>query len=115
VTRDSKNPELAAEFVKFIASEKQMAKFCVDAQFIPVRKSLVERGLDYTMRPKEMAVFVEQSKTVPETMAAEQTIPKFNEINQVLADELELAFKSGQSPKTTVKNITNKSKDILGS
>jgi multiple sugar transport system substrate-binding protein len=115
VTRDSGNPELAAEFVNFIASEKQMAQFCVDAQFIPVRKSLVEQGLDYTMRPKEMAVFVEQSKTVPETMAAEQTIPKFNEINQVLADELELAFKSGQSPKTTAKNIASESKDILGS
>ena len=114
VTKDSQDPELAAEFVKFIASEEQMAQFCVDAQFIPVRKSLVKQGLDYTMRPKEMNVFVEQSETVPETMAAEQTIPKFNEINQVLADELELAFKEGQSPETTAKNIANESKEILG-
>ena len=114
VTKDSQDPELAAEFVKFIASEEQMAQFCVDAQFIPVRKSLVKQGLDYTMRPKEMTVFVEQSETVPETMAAEQTIPKFNEINQVLADELELAFKEGQSPETTAKNIANESKEILG-
>jgi multiple sugar transport system substrate-binding protein len=114
VTKDSQDPELAAEFVKFIASEEQMAQFCVDAQFIPVRKSLVKQGLDYTMRPKEMTVFVEQSETVPETMAAEQTIPKFNEINQVLADELELAFKEGQSPETTAKNIASETNEILG-
>jgi multiple sugar transport system substrate-binding protein len=61
-----------------------------------------------------MTVFVEQSETVPETMAAEQTIPKFNEINQVLADELELAFKEGQSPETTAKNIASETKEILG-
>ena len=114
VTKDSQDPELAAEFVKFIASEEQMAQFCVDAQFIPVRKSLVKQSLDYTMRPKEMTVFVEQSETVPETMAAEQTIPKFNEINQVLADELELAFKEGQSPETTAKNIASETEEILG-
>jgi multiple sugar transport system substrate-binding protein len=114
VTKDSQNPELSAEFVKFIASEEQMAQFCVDAQFIPVRTSLVEQGLDYTLRPEEMTVFVEQSETVPEKMAAEQTIPKFNEINQVLADELELAFKAGQSPETTAKNIANETQEILG-
>jgi multiple sugar transport system substrate-binding protein len=114
VTKDSQNPELAAEFVKFIASDEQMKRFCVDAQFIPVRKSLAEQGLDYTLRPAEMQVFVEQSSTVPLKMAAEQTIPKFNQINQVLADELELAFKSGQSSETTAKNIANGIEEALG-
>lgn len=114
VTKDSQNPELAAEFVKFIASEKQMAQFCIDAQFIPVRKALVEKGLDYTMRPEQMQVFVEQSSTVPTEMAKEQTIPEFNKINQVLADELELAFKSGQAPETTAKNIASGINEALG-
>jgi multiple sugar transport system substrate-binding protein len=114
VTKDSQNPELAADFVKFIASEEQMAQFCIDAQFIPVRKALVEQGLDYTMRPEQMQVFVRQSATVPTKMAQEQTLPEFNKINQVLADELELAFKSGQSPETTAKNIASGIKEALG-
>jgi multiple sugar transport system substrate-binding protein len=114
VTKDSQNPELAADFLKFVASEEQMAQFCIDAQFIPVRKSLVEQGLDYNLRPEEMQVFVEQSSTVPTEMAREQTLPEFNKINQVLADELELAFKSGQSPDTTAKNISSGIEEALG-
>jgi multiple sugar transport system substrate-binding protein len=114
VTKDSQNPELAADFLKFIASEEQMAQFCIDAQFIPVREALVEQGLDYTMRPEQMQVFVEQSATVPTEMAAEQTMPEFNKINQVLADELELAFKSGQAPETTAKNIASGIEESLG-
>jgi multiple sugar transport system substrate-binding protein len=114
VTRDSQNPELAVDFLKFVASEEQMAQFCVDAQFIPVRESLVEQGLDYTLRPEDMQVFVEQSATVPTEMAREQTLPEFNKINQVLADELELAFKAGQSPETTAKNISSGIEEALG-
>jgi multiple sugar transport system substrate-binding protein len=114
VTKDSENPELAAEFVKFIASEEQMKQFCIDAQFIPVRKSLVSHSLDYTLRPADMRVFVQQSATVPTEMAKEQTLPEFNKINQVLADELELAFKSGQSPETTAKNIANGIEEAMG-
>jgi multiple sugar transport system substrate-binding protein len=114
VTRDSQNPELAVDFLKFLASEEQMAQFCVDAQFIPVREALVEQRLDYTLRPEEMQVFVEQSSTVPTEMAREQTLPEFNKINQVLADELELAFKSGQSPETTAKNISSGIEEALG-
>jgi multiple sugar transport system substrate-binding protein len=114
VTKDSQNPELAADFVKFIASDEQMAQFCIDAQFIPVRRTLVEQGLDYTMRPEQMQVFVQQSATVPTKMAQEQTLPEFNKINQVLADELELAFRSGQSPETTAKNIASGIEEALG-
>jgi multiple sugar transport system substrate-binding protein len=114
VTKDSQNPEMAADFLNFVASEEQMAQFCIDAQFIPVRKALVEQGLDYTLRPEEMQVFVEQSSTVPTEMAREQTLPEFNKINQVLADELELAFKSGQAPETTAKNISGGIEEAMG-
>ena len=52
-----------------------------------------------------MKLFVEQSTTVPTRMAEEQTIPEFNKVDQVLADELEAAFKTGQPAQTTAKNI----------
>lgn len=107
VTRNSKNPELAADFLKFLASEEEMRRFCVEAQFIPTRKSLVEKGLDYSLRPEEMNLFVEQSTTVPEKMAREQTVPEASQITQVLGNELEAAFKIGQSAKDTAKNVSD--------
>lgn len=106
ITRDSKNPELAAEFIKHLASEEEMENFCVEAQFIPTRKSLVERGLDYSLYPGRMNRFVQQSTTVPEKMAQEQTSPNASLITQVLGNELEEAFKIGQSAEETTKNIS---------
>lgn len=115
VTKDTKNPELAADFLKFLASPEQIKQFCVTAQFIPSRKKLVQEGLDYKLRPKDMDVFVKQSSTVPPKMAAEQTIPQFSAIDQVLEDQLEAAFKTGQSAKATAKNISSGIKQALGS
>lgn len=113
VTRDSKNPELAAAFLKHLASEEEMERFCVDAQFIPTRTSLVERGLDYSLYPERMNRFVEQSTTVPEVMAGEQTIPISAPMTQVLGNELEAAFRSGQSAGGTVTNISDGIEEIF--
>jgi multiple sugar transport system substrate-binding protein len=107
VTRDSKNPELAADFLKHLVSEEEMGRFCVEAQFIPTRKSLVERGLDYSLYPERMNLFVEQSTTVPEKMAREQTVPNASQITQVLGNELEAAFRIGQSAEATARNISD--------
>jgi multiple sugar transport system substrate-binding protein len=106
VTRDSKNPELAADFLKYLVSEEEMRRFCVGAQFIPVRTSLVEQGLDYSLRPEQMNLFVEQSTTVPGKMAREQTVPNASQITQVLGNELEAAFRIGQSAEDTARNIS---------
>lgn len=107
VTRDSKNPELAAAFVRHLAGEEEMERFCVDAQFIPTRTALVERGLDYALYPERMNRFVEQSTTVPEGMAGEQTVPISAQMTQVLGNELEAAFRSGQSAEETAANISD--------
>ena len=114
-TKDAKNPTLAADFLKFLASPDQMKQFCITAQFIPTREKLVQQGLDYKLKPKEMNKFVQQSKTVPAKMAAEQTVPSFSSINQVLTDQLEAAFKTGQSPKKTAKAISDGIKQAIGS
>jgi hypothetical protein len=48
-------------------------------------------------------------------MALEQTVPAFGNIVQVLSDELESAFKTGQSPERTVQNITGGVQEALDS
>jgi multiple sugar transport system substrate-binding protein len=113
VTRDSQAPEAAADFLKFLTNEENMREFCTSATFIPVRKTLLEQELDYKVRPQAMELFLEQSTTIPEHMASVEALPVFTEINLVLADELELAFTSGQSPEKTARNIANDIEDAL--
>ena len=84
-----------------------MSQFCIDGGFIPVRTSLAEQGLDYTQKPDQMNRFFEQATTVPAKMAREQTVPAFGDIVQVLTDQLEAAFKTGQAPELTARNIAN--------
>ena len=115
VTRDSPNTEAAADFLKFAGNEENMSRFCIDGGFIPVRTSLAEQGLDYEQSPKQMNRFVEQATTVPEKMAREQTVPAFGNIVQVLADQLESAFKTGQSPEQTARNISGGIQEALDS
>jgi multiple sugar transport system substrate-binding protein len=105
ISRDCRNPEAAADFLKFLAEEAQMREFLSAAQFLPVRTSLVERGLDYELRPDEMKVFVQQTKTIPDALVSTIVHPAWGKFNPRLADELDLAFTSGQSAEQTAANI----------
>lgn len=106
ITKDSKNPELAADFLKHLASEEEMKQFCLEGLFLPTRKALVEQGMDYSTYPERLNLFVEQSTTVPAKMAAEQTAPLSPLFTQVLGNELEQAFKIGQSAEETARRIS---------
>ncbi|MGO4175457.1 ABC transporter substrate-binding protein [Bosea sp. TAF32] len=105
VSRDSKSADTAADFVKFMVEEEAMRSFVTKAQFLPVRKSLKDKGLNYDLRNEEMKVFLEQSATVPEHLVSTIVMPSWDRFNARLADELELAFTSGQDPAATVANI----------
>ena len=45
VSRDSKDPEVAADFLKFLVNEENMRAFVTAAQFLPVRTSLMSRAV----------------------------------------------------------------------
>ena len=105
VSRDAKNPEAAAAFLRFLTDEANMRDFVDSAQFLPVRRSLVDAGIDYKLRPEEMRVFVEMTKTVPEHLVKTVTRPTWGRFNPRFADQLDLAFTSGQSPEETAETI----------
>ena len=113
ITRDSKNPEVAADFLKFLTNQDNMRDFVQTAQFLPVRTSLMKGDLNYAQRPDAMKIFVEQTPTVQPHMVEEQTMPQFSKINAKLTDELDLAFTSGQDPTTTANNIDDGVKSVL--
>ena len=105
VTSDSQNPEVAADVLKFLGEEENMEYFTTEANFLPTRKSLTKQKLRYKAYSDEMNLFTEQAETIPDDMAKAETIPTFIEINEKMADELDLMLTSGQSPEETARNL----------
>jgi multiple sugar transport system substrate-binding protein len=50
---------------------------------------------------------------VPSEMAKVETFGSFNQINQKVEDQLDLAFTSDQSPEDTAKNIASGIRSVL--
>ncbi len=107
VSKTSKNPAVAADFIQFVCNEKNMRYFCEKDLFLPVRTSLMKEQLDFSSQKEQMAVFSKQAATVPAAMAKVETLPDFAAINQVLADQLDLCFIGSQTPKATAANIAD--------
>lgn len=108
VTKDTKDPELAVDFLKFLTNEENMSRFVTEAQFLPVRKALLSRTLKYKQRPEEMTIFKEQAaKTIPQDVGKLLAQPAFGRqiAPTVLEEQLDLAFKKSQDPEKTAKRI----------
>ena len=105
VTRSAKNRQVAADFVAFVCNQENMRYFCEHDLFLPVRKSLVDRELNFVANAPTMRKFVQQATTVPAPMVAVQTSAKFDAVNQVLGDELDLCFTGQQDAATTARKI----------
>ncbi|MCA9838654.1 MAG: sugar ABC transporter substrate-binding protein [Trueperaceae bacterium] len=113
VTKDSENPEIAAEFIKFMTNTDNMRTFASQAFFNPVRNSALE-GLEYPEFNKQMLLFAEVASTVDSDHAAVQGLPIFPQLSAIVADELDLAFVGEQSAEETAKNISDKIANLLG-
>jgi multiple sugar transport system substrate-binding protein len=106
-TAASANPELAAEFLRFMVEEEAMAEFCAATNELPTLESLVDTELDYAVRPDVMPVFVQQATTLDEADVAQLTIPRMAQVTTALQDQLDLAFTSGQSTEQTLANLAD--------
>jgi multiple sugar transport system substrate-binding protein len=113
VSRDSKHPQIAADFLKFVTNEENMRAFVTSAQFLPVRRALMTQDLEFAQRGDAMKVFITQAKTIPAHLVSTVTMPIFSKINASLTDELDLAFTSGQDAATTATNIDDRVRTVL--
>jgi len=113
VSRDSKNRDVAVDFLKFAVDEDNMRAFVTAGQYLPVRQALMNSDLEYALRPDAMKVYIEQARTIPDHLVRTVTMPIFSKINAAMADELDLTFTSGQDPATTAQNLDTKIRAIL--
>ena len=112
--KDTKNPDLAAAFLKFLVSEDMMKYFCEQAIELPTLKSLASANLNYVFRPDVVKICAEQASTISDTIVKESTVAGFATINTVLQDQLELAF-HGKSTPDTLSGIASGVSKALGS
>lgn len=105
-TKTTKNPELAAEFLKFMVSADAMSEFCANTNELPTRVDLEGDAVEFKIRPDVMPVFVDQASTIEPEDVKQLTSPAMAAINTALQDQLEAAFIGGQSTADTLANLS---------
>ena len=107
VTDQAKNPDVAAEFAKFLVTKENMQSFCEQTTVLPVRKDLTSAKLAYAARPDLMPVFQQQATTMPDSLVKAATSPAFAGINQSVVDTMD-QYLSNPSASTdeTVQALT---------
>jgi multiple sugar transport system substrate-binding protein len=103
----TKNKDLAAKFLKFMVTEKAMKAMCVTAFEQPTLKSLIGEDLGWDIQKGVMPVYLDQATTITAGDAAQVTVPPFTQINTVLTNQLEAAFRQGQDTAKTLQNIAD--------
>ncbi len=110
----TKYPKAAAIVCEYITNAEGMKIFCEAGNFIPVRKSLIESGLDYKNFPEEMALLNEIVLTIDPKMAADETSVPFLRINEAFCEEMDpLAVNRSATPEQVVENLQNRVTEIL--
>jgi multiple sugar transport system substrate-binding protein len=107
VTKDAKDPALAASFLDFVTQEEAMRSFCQGASLLPTRQDLIDGGIEFDVRPELSPVFVGQAGTVRASDSSQVASPDMAAIITVLQDELEQAFVGGQSTDDTLSRISD--------
>ncbi|MGY5884699.1 ABC transporter substrate-binding protein [Modestobacter lacusdianchii] len=110
-TATTVNAEAAADFLAFLGGDEAQARFCQDAVVLPTRTSLIDRGLDYALRPDLMELFVQQATAITPELVEQVTVPQFNAVNTALVDRLEQAFLGGDDPAEVLDGLAG---DIEG-
>jgi alpha-1,4-digalacturonate transport system substrate-binding protein len=100
----SDTPDLAAAYIKFANDAKQQAAFAATAQFLPTRKELVERGVDYPTRGQDMAVFFADVRRTPAEDYTTVASPAFGTSAKALVDEISKVVAGQQDVAGAVSN-----------
>jgi len=111
VTKATKNPKLAATFLKFMVQADSMSTFCAATNELPTRTDLSGDKIAYQVRKDVMPVFVGQAATIQPSDVKQLTSPAMSAINTALQDQLDAAFISGQSTRNTLTNLTSAVKE----
>jgi ABC-type glycerol-3-phosphate transport system substrate-binding protein len=106
VNAESKDPDTAAAFAKFLVTAENMKLFCEQTTVLPTRKDLAGQKLGYAVRPDLMPVYQQQATAMPPDLVKLVTLPGFSGVNDALVQQLETYFTGGQAADQTISALT---------
>ncbi len=106
VTTQSKNPDAATAFAKFLVTPENMKLFCEKTTVLPSRKDLASASLDYAVSADLMPIFQQQATTMPADLVKLVTLSGFAAVNDSLVQQLEAHFTGGQSADDTLSALS---------
>jgi multiple sugar transport system substrate-binding protein len=109
VTRDSKHPDLAFEFLKMVVDTRNMADYCIFGQKIPTRKSMLPLEPEFT---KEIPYFNVAKDVLPYTHFR-PPIPEYMKISAEIVDAIQKALTLEATPKEALDKAADNTNDIL--
>lgn len=112
IFKQSRHPEAAWTFVKWILEPENQAKFSEESGYLPVRKSVLDlpQYKSFLETDPAMKAFVEQIAI----SRARASIDYYRvEINQNIAEAVEKAIVGDVNPKTALDEAAEKSNELL--
>lgn len=110
----TKYPKATAIVIDYITNEENMREFCEVGNFIPVRSSLLENGLNYKQFAEPMKVLCNIVSTIDPKMAADETSVPFQQINEIFNEEMDpVAIDGSVSAEEAAQNMQDRITEIL--
>ena len=112
VFKQSKNPDAAWTFIKWVSQPEIQAMFSMSSGYLPIRKSVLDRE-DYKAfleKDEPMRKFVEQISIARQRTAIDKY---YVDINQQIADAIEKTLVGGKDPGTALNDAAKVSNKLL--
>ncbi len=114
IFRESKHPDAAWKFIKWVVQPEIQAMFSELSGYLPVRKSVLERKdyLEFLDNDKPMKSFIEQIKIAHQRPSIDKY---YLNINQYIAGAIENTLIGDKSPKDALNEAAEKCNKLLQS
>lgn len=109
----SKNPALAAEFIRFMNTTENQATFIKAGGFLPTRKDLSEKGVAYPARQADMNVFLKDLARTPELGYAANSDPAFTGSATELVNAVSDVVGGKKDLSTAVSDLQKKTQSLV--
>lgn len=111
--QESKNPALAAEFVRFMNTTENQETFIKAGGFLPTRKDLTEKGVTYPARQADMDVFLKDLARTPDIGYEANSDPAFAGSATELVNAVSDVVGGKKDLPTAVSDLQKKTKALV--
>jgi ABC-type glycerol-3-phosphate transport system substrate-binding protein len=110
----TKYPNATAIFIDYATSKDIVRRFCEVSNFIPVRQSLIDEGINYSAYQSEMATLLGIVSTINARMAADETSTRFQQLNIIFSEEMDpLAIDGSATARQVLEKAERRMKEAL--